>query len=399
MSATGFDKTGLARVHEVAERHAAAGDAPGLAWLLCRGQDVEVGVAGTTEDKGGGKPIARDTIFRIASMSKPVAAIAALILVEECVLRLDDPVDDLLPELADRQVLVNPDGPLDDTVAAARPITLRDVLTFRLGIGMDFSRFGQQPVFDALAELGLFTGPPRPQGPPAPDEWIRLLGSVPLERQPGERWLYHVGADVLGVLLARAAGQPLEAFLRDRIFEPLGMKDTAFFVPAADLDRFGPAYVRNFETGARELFDPTEGEWATPPAFPSAGGGLVSTVDDYFAFADMLRNGGTRDNVRIVSRASVEAMTIDHLTDEQRAAGPGFDGALGWGFGVGVQVRRTGPARTVGSYGWDGGLGSTWANDPTEDLIAILLTNQAFDSPLGTRTTNDFWTTSYAALT
>ncbi len=396
MSENGFDKAGLTRVHETLERHVEGGRVPGLAWLLSRGRQVEVGVAGTTED-GGGSAVARDTIFRIASMTKPVSAVAALILVEECVVRLDDPVDDFLPELADRQVLVNPDGPIDETVPAVRPITLRDLLTFRLGIGMDFTRWGQQPVLNALGALGLGSGPPTPQGPPSPDEWIRLLGTVPLEYQPGERWLYHLGSDVLGVLIARAAGQPLDTFLRQRIFEPLGMNDTGFSVPAASLDRFGAAYMPT-PTG-RELYDPADGQWATPPSFPSAGGGLVSTVDDFFSFADMLRNRGTGGGERILSRASIEAMTVDHLTDEQRAAsGPDPTGALGWGFGVGVQVSRTAPARTVGSYGWDGGLGSSWANDPIENLVGIILTNQAFESPQGTTTIADFWTTSYAAI-
>jgi CubicO group peptidase (beta-lactamase class C family) len=399
MSDRGFDKAGLARVHEVLEGHTAGGGVVGLSWALARGGEVEVGASGTTAEAGG-VPAGRDTIFRIASMTKPVTAVAALILVEECKLRLEDPVDELLPELANRQVLVKPEGPIDDTVPAVRPVTLHDLLTFRFGIGMDFTRWDQQPVLNALGDLGLGAGPPSPQGPPPPDEWLARLGTVPLERQPGERWLYHVGADVAGVLVARAAGQPLEAFLRARIFEPLGMKDTAFSVPAADLGRFGPSYTANMETGVREVYDATDDQWAAPPAFPSGGGGLVSTVDDYLAFADMLRKGGTsRDGERILSRPSVEAMTTNHLTDAQIAAsGPSFNGSTGWGFGVGVTVRRTGVSRTVGSYGWDGGLGTSWANDPTEDLVGILLTNQSFTSPQPPPVVSDFWTSAYAAL-
>ena len=175
-------------------------------------------------------------------MTKPVTAVAALLLVEECRLRLDDPVDDLLPELADRRVLADPAGPLTETVPAVRPITLRDVLTFRLGLGMDFAASHPQPILAAMAELGVGAGPPAPGHLPPPDEWIARLGTLPLAHQPGERWLYHTGAEVLGVLVSRAAGQPLEAFMQERIFDPLGMRDTGFSVPPAALDRFGACY-------------------------------------------------------------------------------------------------------------------------------------------------------------
>jgi CubicO group peptidase (beta-lactamase class C family) len=386
-------------VQEAVERQTTDGPVAGLAWALARGDDVEFGAAGTTVE-GGNVAVADDSIFRIASMSKPVTAVAALILVEECRLRLEDPVDEFLPELADRRVLARPEGPLDDTVPANRPITLHDLLTFRLGIGMDFSRWGQQPVLNALNELGLGAGPPSPQGPPPPDEWIKLLGSVPLEYQPGEKWLYHVGADVLGVLIARASGQPFETFLRERIFEPLGMSDTGFSVPAADLGRFGPCYGIDFETGQRITYDEADGQWSAPPTFPSGGGGMVSTARDFFAFADMLRNRGTgRNGARILSRAAVETMTTNQLSDAQTAAGDVDPaGVFGWGFGLAVQVRRVGLARNVGSYGWDGGLGSSWGNDPREDLVGVILTNQMFTSPQMPAHISDFWTAAYASL-
>jgi CubicO group peptidase (beta-lactamase class C family) len=380
----GFDKIGLERLHALMEHRVAEGCAPGATWLVSAGGHTEVGAAGTAT---------RDTIFRIASMSKPIAAVAALLLVEECRVRLDDPVDPFLPELADRRVLIDPSGSLEDTVPANRPITLRDLLTFRLGLGMDFTRWGQQPVLDKLGELGLGAGPPQPQGPPATDEWIRLLGSVPLEFQPGERWLYHVGADVLGVLIERVASQPLAEFLHERVFAPLGMNDTAFFVPAAKLDRFGPSYMPR-PGGEPLLFDPVDGQWASAPSFPSAGGGLVSTVDDFFSFAEMLRGGGAP----LLSRASVELMTTNQLSDDQlTSSSPDVTGALGWGLGLAVQTRRTG-LRHVGAYGWDGGLGTSWANDPAEDLVGIVLTNQAFSSPQPPPIVADFWTAAYAAL-
>jgi CubicO group peptidase (beta-lactamase class C family) len=394
---SGFDPGRVARLGEVMAGHVERGAVGGVAWLAARDEDVEIGVAGTLT-RGEPAPVQRDSIFRIASMSKPVTAVAALILLEECRLRLDDPVDDLLPELADRRVLVDGRGPVDgDTVPADRPITLHDVLTFRLGLGMDFEAPWPQPLIEALDRLGLGGGPPQPQVPPDPDEWIRLLGTVPLLYQPGARWLYHVGSDVLGVLIARASGRPLEVFLRERVFEPLGMVDTGF--STEHVDRLGTCYARNPETGEPTVYDPPVGQWVKPPAFPSGGGGLVSTLDDYHAFARMLLAGGRLpDGSRLLSRPSVELMTTDHIGAGPGVAGPLPDGSQGWGFGVGVQVRRTGPP-TVGSYGWAGGLGSSWSNDPAERLVGIVLTTDMFTGPFPPPAAiRDFWTGAYAAI-
>jgi CubicO group peptidase (beta-lactamase class C family) len=399
MGGRGFDPGARKRMDAVLAGHVERDEVPGLAWAIARHGEVHTGTAGTLDDPAvpGGRPVRPDSIFRIASMTKPVVAAAALILVEECVLRLDEPVDRLLPELADRRVLRRPDGPLDDTVPAERPITLRDVLTFRLGWGMDFAASSPQTTLGAMADLQLGIGPPAPAVPPEPDEWMRRIGTLPLDHQPGERWLYHLGSEVLGVLVARAAGQPLDVFLRERIFEPLGMRDTGFWVPPDELDRFGTCWTRM--NGPRELFDAPDGQWSAPPAFPSGGGGLVSTVDDYLSFALMLLQGGTHRGQRILARSSVEAMTTDHLTVEQRTTGgPTPTGEAGWGFGVGVVVERTGTARSVGSYGWDGGLGSTWSNDPAEDVVGIMLTTQTFSSPAPPPVVADFWTATYAAV-
>ncbi len=387
----------LARLDEVIAGHVHAEGVPGAVWLVARGGQVHVGVAGTLGADGSG-PMRRDSIFRISSMTKPVTAVAALLLIEDCRVRLDEPVDRLLPELADRRVLAHSDGPLDDTVPARRPITVRDLLTFRMGLGGDFVG-SEQPVMAAMAELGLGVGPPAPAGPPEPDEWMRRFGTLPLEHQPGDRWLYHTGADVLGVLVARAAEQPFEAFLAERIFQPLGMADTGFAVPADDLARFGPVFWGPVDGRSDEVYDPTDGQWSTPPAFPGGGAGLVSTVDDFLAFAEMLRAGGTYRGRRLLSRPTVQAMTANHLTPEQiSASSPDPSGAQGWGFGVGVQLHRTGPARSVGTYGWDGGLGTSWANDPAEDLIGILMTSQTWTSPSPPPVCQDFWTCAYAAI-
>src|SRR5438874_3639376 len=192
-------------------------------------------------------PIRRDTLFRISSMSKPITAVATMILVEECKLRLDEPVDRWLPELAGRQVLKRLDGQLDDTVPANRPTTVRDLLTFRMGFGQMMALPDAYPILKAANEQQIGMGPPSPSMMPAPDEWIRRLGQLPLMHQPGEKWMYNTGSDALGVLIARASGQQLEAFLRERIFEPLGMKDTAFSVSAASLDRLATSYSTNPE--------------------------------------------------------------------------------------------------------------------------------------------------------
>jgi len=382
----------LARLHEILAGHVDRGTPPGLVAVVSRGGEQHVEVIGRTSPDG--PPVQRDTIFRISSMTKPITAVAALILLEECVLRLDEPVDRFLPELADRQVVRRIDGPADDTVAANRPITTRDLLTFRMGFG---GYFGPCPVNELAAGLQLAMGPPQPAIPPAPDEWMRRFSTLPLMFQPGERWLYHTGADVLGVLIARAAGQSFEDFLYERIFEPLGMKDTGFFVPPSDLERFTPCYSRDPESEGLQVFDPVDGQWSSPPAFPSGGAGLVSTADDFLAFATMLRRGGAP----ILSRPSVETMTADHLTPEQKAIGgftaDDFDGR-GWGFGVGVVTRRDHPAMPVGQYGWDGGLGSVWRNDPSEDLTTILLTNAAWTSPKLPAEAADLLTGAYAAL-
>jgi CubicO group peptidase (beta-lactamase class C family) len=264
---------------------------------------------------------------------------------------------------------------------------------------MDFAAPGPQPVLAAMGELAVGAGVPAPAALPATDEWIRRLGTLPLQYQPGERWLYHTGADVLGVLVARASGQPLEAFVRERLFEPLGMHDTGFHVPADKLDRFGPCYGIHPETGARFEYDAADGQWSTPPAMAAGGDGLVSTVEDYLAFAGALGRGGrTSSGERLLSRASVELMTTNQLTAEQRAAsGPDPSGALGWGFGVGVRLLRT-DHRSVGAYGWDGGLGSSWANDPNQDLVGVLLTSQMWTSPSPPAVARDFWTCAYTAM-
>ncbi|MEU1570431.1 serine hydrolase domain-containing protein [Streptomyces collinus] len=402
---SGFSKTGLQRVRDVLTRYVESGKIPGLVALVSRGEETHVEALGTMRHEGG-EPMRRDTIFRMASTSKPVAISAAMILLDECRLRLDDLVDPWLPELADRQVLKRIDGPLDDTVPARRPITVRDVLTSTFGLGMDMTSLGT-PIMNTVFEQGLTPNLPEPM--PEPDEWMRRLGALPLMHQPGERWQYHIASDLLGVLVARVTGQSYETFLRERIFDPLGMKDTGFHVPADKIDRLPPLYAPDPQTGEFHVWDEAEGgRHSAPPAFQGGGGGLNSTADDYHAYFRMLLNGGIHGSERILSRAAVELMTTNRLAPEQQAArhamavnnvhvsfGQGQHG--GWGFGMAVRTYR-GDYAPIGQFGWDGGSGTSTYADPETQITGILLTQVGTSVPDPARLFHDFWTTVYQAI-
>jgi len=349
------------------------GEFPGIVTLVARGDDVRVEATGATAFDGG-VPMRRDTIFRIASMTKPVLAAAAMILVEDDVIDLEEPVHRLLPELAGQRVLARVDGPLEETVPAHRPVTVEDLLTFRNGFGMLI-----EPTFDppfpivaAGQELHLELGAPHPRTPHAPDEWIRRFGTLPLMHQPGERWQYNVGTLILGVLLARAARQPLGDLLRERLFEPLGMAETGFWLPAERAAQLPVHYMTDPATG--ELAEQPSSDWSDPPAFPSGSGGLVSTVDEFHAFGRMLLRRGVHGGTRLLSEQSVELMTTNRLTPEQIAGGGSLLEGRGWGLGMCVTVAPQTPAGRSGQYGWSGGFGTTWFNDPHEELTAIALT-------------------------
>lgn len=387
----------LGRMREVLGGHVARGGVPGLVALVARRGEVHVEALGTT-DPGGGPPMRRDTVFRIASVTKQITAAAAMTMVEECLLRLDDPVDDLLPELADRRVLSRPGAPLDDTVPAHRPITVRDLLTLRPGIGAVMAPPGATPIQRAMDRAGVSPGPGGQSLDP--DTWLKRLGELPLLHQPGERWMYDTGLDVLGILMARAAGRPLAALLAERLLEPLGMTDTGFHVPADELHRLPAAYRPDPGTGALTPAD-DRARWASPPAFPSGAGGpgLVSTADDLLAFCTMMLNRGRHGRERVLSRPSVELMTTDQLTTGQKADNHlFFGGDSGWGLGVGVMTRRDDLAAVPGRFGWDGGTGTSVYTDPAEGLIGILLTQRALTSPVPPPWFGDFWTCAYQAI-
>jgi CubicO group peptidase (beta-lactamase class C family) len=357
------------RVRAAAEPHVGNERVPGLVALVARGDDVYVEALGTLAI--GGAPVRRDSLFRIASTTKPITAAVTLAVIEEGLIGLDEPVDRLLPELGGRRVLKRMDGPLDETVPAARAITTRDLLTFTLGFGMVLEMFESGPPWPVVAateELDLCTiGPGNPYRQPDPDTWIARFGSLPLLAQPGERWMYNTGATVLGVLIARATGEPFADVARTRLFEPLGMRDTAFLT--GDTDRLATAYGARPE--ALVAWDEPDGMWSRRPAFADGASGLVSTADDLLAFSRMLLALGAG----VLSEASVRAMCADQLTDGQKSfggLGRGFFAHKGWGYCQGVW--------DSGAFGWDGGFGTSWRVDPARDLTVIVLTQRMFET-------------------
>jgi len=384
----GLDKAGLERFAAVAASHVGDDRVPGLVALVARGDDVHVEVGGTLSI--GGRPVERGSLFRIASTTKPITAVATLALVREGLLDLDEPVDRLLPELANRRVLRRMDGPLDDTLPATGPVTVRGLLTFTFGFGMVMEMFMAPepwPVVAAAAEAGLATiGPPQPDAFVAPDTWIARFGELPLLAQPGERWLYNTGAHVLSVLCARAAGMPYDEVLRTRVFDPLGMRDTGF--STAEVGRLATAYQPTPD--GLVVWDLPDGQWSRPPSFHDGAAGLVSTVDDLLAFARMLLRGGdpvlTADQVREMSR--------DHLTTEQREHGAAILGGRGWGLGTSVVL--DGP--WAGAIGWDGGLGTSFLVHPERDLAVIVLTQRMFDSAQASGVHTDLQAVALAAV-
>jgi CubicO group peptidase (beta-lactamase class C family) len=368
---------GLVPARESMAAQLAAKQFPGAVWLVAQGDEVAVDMVGSAAI-GGSAPMRRDTIFRIASMTKPITAAAVMMLVEQDKLALDAPAERWLPELANRRVLRRIDGPLDDTVPARRPILVRDLLAFTLGFGILFDE--TPPIQRAVDELELVNGKPVPMTPHAPDEWMRRFGTLPLMHQPGERWMYNTGSLLQGVLVARTAGQGFDAFVHERLLEPLGMRDTGFFVPPEKLARLaGCGHFTDPRTGSASQMDAdgAQSAYARRPIFPSGAGGLVSTVDDYLVFARMLMNRGAHDGRRLLEAQSVREMTTDRLTPEQRAASeffPHFFDTWSWGYGVGVVTAPDAVAQVSGRYGWDGGFGTSWFNDPNRELIGVVMT-------------------------
>jgi len=313
-------------------------------------------------------PMQRDTIFRIASMTKPVTVAAAMALVEEGALALTDPVARWLPELADMRVLVDPSGPIEDTVAASRPITIDDLMTHRSGLAYAFSVTG--PISRAYGQVSLRQDQ---------DSWLTEVAGLPLVHQPGERLTYSQATEVLGIALSRIEGKPLHRVLAERILEPLGMSDTGFFVTPEARRRAATMY--RLDENATLQHDAMGPVPITEPRFCQGGAGLVSTADDYLRFIRMLLSGGTLDGVRVLSAESVATMRTDRLSAEQKQQP--FLGAPFWvgrGFGLNLSL-VTDAAKSAALYGpgglgtfsWPGAYGTWWQADPANDLILIYL--------------------------
>jgi CubicO group peptidase (beta-lactamase class C family) len=331
--------------------------------------------------------MARDAIFRIASITKPITAAAVMMLVEDGRIALDDPVDQWLPELARPTVVRTPTSAVDDVVPAARSITVFDLLSSRAGYGFasEFTLPAVQRLFPVQKDGR------QPRSFPAPDVWMAELAQVPLLYQPGEAWLYDTCSTLQGVLVTRVSGQSLPDFLAERVFEPLGMVDTGFEVPVAKRDRF-TSYYRTGPGGGLELVDGPDGQWSTLPAFPLGNGGLVGTVDDWLAFGrTLLADGATPDGRRLLSADSVRLMTSDHTTRAQREIGKLFLEGQGWGFGGSVDIATIDPWNVPGRYGWVGGTGTSAHITPSTGTVAILLTQVAADSPTPAEWMRDFW--------
>lgn len=405
---SGFSQERLGRLSRVLQGYVERGEIAGMVALIHRhGEEAHVETVGW-QDRESQIPMKRDTIFRIASMTKPVVAAAALTLVEEGKIRLYDPLDAWLPEFTNRMVMRDPDGSSEDVYPSPRSITLHDLLTYRIGIGWGKSSLRPRifaltagPVADALQIPNLEHL--------APDAWMVRMSEFPLLYEPGTRWLYQVSSDILGVLISRISGKSLETFLRERLLNPLGMVDTSFSVAPEKRSRLATLYASAPEGGLSIRDHPRSTGWAEPPLFESGGSGLVSTIDDFQRFGRMLLNQGELDGERILSRKTVEAMTTDYLTPEQHTHPFGnFDRCdadrsnmwTNWGFGYGVAVRtrRIGLGPSVGSFFWPGAFGTTWIADPQEKMVATLLPQLLGANPFYTQAGEDFLAMTYQAI-
>ncbi|MFM0730251.1 serine hydrolase [Paraburkholderia sediminicola] len=374
MHPAGLSATRLTALTNAMQGYVDRGEVAGVVSLVWRRGEIGYFESLGLRDEAAQLPMERETLFRIASMTKPVTSAAILMLIEEDRLALDTPISSWLPELAAPVVLRDPTGPLDETDPVRTPLTVLDLLTHRAGFAYHFTAAG--PLAEAYAAA--FNGIEARGDASA---WLGRIAGLPLMFQPGSRWHYGIATDVLGVLIERVSGMRLGDFFRTRIFEPLSMRDTAFWVPEAQLTRLATAY--GVEPGSRRRVvedHPSASRWANPERFQSGGGGLVSTAQDYLQFAQLLLGRGRVGSTRLLSHRSVDLMRSNFLTRDQRRV-PAFGHVLwaGQGFGLGLSVVDD-PAqqlplgyRSLGSFGWPGAYGTSWFADPVEDLIGLML--------------------------
>ena len=399
-----FCKARLSRMNDILQGHVASGEVPGLVALVSRCGETHV-MAHGSQALDGAQPMQRDTIFRIASMTKPIVAAAAMILIEECRFRLDDPVDRFLPELANPKVLKSLESDVDDTEPARRSISVRDLLTFRLGTGAVMAFPPKYPIQKAIAEAGFAPG-----GGPigfTPDEYMRKVGGLPLIYQPGMRWMYHTGSDLLGVLIARAVGQVARGvspgeYLRAARHEGHRLPRAGRQTGAAG-ECLSPRSMRRMRsccstTPSRQPLEPAE---ALPVRRRRAGldGRRLSRLLPH----DAEQGPGNR-----TSRTRANPVAGERRVDDDRSAHDGTKGrrrallsgktraAGAWAW----RSRRNATELwgTPGRFGWDGGYGTSGYADPAEDMVGVLLTQRTMDSPVAPRVYTDFWTTAYSAI-
>jgi CubicO group peptidase (beta-lactamase class C family) len=373
---SGFSKDKLALIAPTLQGIIDQGLLSGAVTLLWRNGEIAQVLTLGKRDIENDLPMQRDTIFRIASMTKPVTSVAMMMLIEEGKATLTDPITKWMPEFKDMVVLRDPEGPLTDTYPAPRDITIDDLMTHRSGLAYGFTSMGPiaQAHQDALGDVL--------SSDMSPDAWLAALGKLPLSFAPGERFHYSHATDVLGYLVGRIEGKPFRDVLMERIFQPLGMVDTDFYIPPAKRNR--AAVVYRFNEAAGKLLPVPFKLYDAPPAFTGGGGGLASTADDYLKFARLMLNKGELDGVRLLKAETVELMTANRLTDAQREIpfmGIPFWGGQGFGLGLSVILDAEKQAwmgvGTNGAIGWPGAFGTWWRADPAENMVMLYLIQNA----------------------
>jgi len=359
----------MERIWEVLDAQVAAGRLPGYVAAVRIGGRTEIHAGGRRAVEPDSPPMSADTLFRIASVTKPMGGALTLSLVQDGVLSLDEPIERWLPEAGKARVLVAPDAPLDQTTDLARPITVRHLLTMTSGWGVVME---DTPLQRAMIERGVF-----PSAMPlelSGDEFMATVADLPLAFQPGEGFLYETGFNVLGMLLIRATGKSLTELFAERITGPLGMSDTAF--AATDATRMASQYMPGPD--GLTLLDPPDGAFARLPRFEQLSGGLVSTAADVLCFYVAMADGGAP----VLTAESLRLMTSDQLTNAQRAnAAPFVDDDTTWGLGTGVELTGARPGMAPGRWGWTGGTGTCAYVDPVRDTVSVLLTQRAMAGP------------------
>jgi CubicO group peptidase (beta-lactamase class C family) len=385
----GFSSARLHRIDDVMRRFVDEGKIAGAVTLVARQGKVAHFEATGLMDREARRPMERDAIFRIASMTKPITATAVLMLFEEGHFLLDDPVAEFLPEFGRTKVFVRETAQGLEVADLERPITIRHLLTHTSGLTYDF--YPEDPVSRIYAAEQIL------RTDEILADKVRRIAALPLVHQPGARWTYGVSSDVLGRLVEVISGQPFDVFLQQRIFAPLEMTDTGFYVPEQDLGRLAPVYTPDGRGGLKR--DENQRDRSKPPAFPGGGGGLASTAADYGRFCQTLLNEGVLSSTRLLGRKTVELMTANHWTGDKSPYPPGFPMLNGYGFGLGVRtlvdVAQSGVLSSLGEYGWGGAQSTYFWIDPREQLFGLLMVQLV---PLNFRPAWIFQLLAYQAL-